>query len=283
MSDITVIGLGLMGSALAKALLGAGHDVSVWNRNPEKTKPLTAKGAQASKTIADAVVASRIILLCVNNYATTKSVFEQGNALPLLNGRIVVQLSSGTPREATSGEGWFHKLGAGYLDGAILGSPGDIGSEKGQILIAGKDATWSECRFLLECLSGNLQHTGSKIDSAKILDQAWLSQRLGMHMGVFQGLLLCEAGGVAADVFGSTVAADERVRKLANTIHNKTFTDPVNTVKVWQEALHHIQIQAQETGTSSEVLEFIADKFQRAISAGYAEEDLAALIKVFEK
>ena len=56
---------------------------------------------------------------------------------------------------------------------------------------------------------------------------------------------------------------------------------PINTVKVWQEALHHVQNHAKELGINTEVLEFIADKFQRAKSAGYEEEDLAALIKIF--
>ncbi len=68
---------------------------------------------------------------------------------------------------------------------------------------------------------------------------------------------------------------------IANTIHTNTFTDPINTLKVWKEALHHIQIHAKVLGTNSEVLEFIADKFERAESAGYEKEDLAALIKIF--
>ncbi len=68
---------------------------------------------------------------------------------------------------------------------------------------------------------------------------------------------------------------------IANTIHTNTFTDPINTLKVWKEALHHIQIHAKVLDTISEVLEFIADKFERAESSGYEKEGLAALIKIF--
>jgi 3-hydroxyisobutyrate dehydrogenase-like beta-hydroxyacid dehydrogenase len=283
MSDITVIGLGLMGSALAKTLLIAGHEVTVWNRNLEKTKPLVSRGAQVAASIEEAIKVSRVILVCINNYETTRSLIEQGDASAMLIDRVVVQMSSGTPQEAQLSEEWFQGIGADYLDGAILGSPRDIGTKEGQILIAGKKSSWSECKPILECLAGKFQYTGTKIDTAKILDLAWLSQRLGMYMGVFQGLLLCKAAGVELDVFGSTVAADERVSMVASTIHNKTFTDPINTVKVWKEALDHIQIQAHATNTNSEVLEFIAEKFQRAYTAGYEEEDIAALIKVFGK
>jgi len=281
MSEISVIGLGSMGSTLAKTLLSAGHTVTVWNRSQEKAELLVGDGAEIGVTVAEAVEASPVTLVCIDNYTTTRKIFASDEVLSMLADRVIVQMSSGTPLEAVADEGWFLEKGAGYLDAAILGSPKVIGTKAGQILIAGNENLWKECNTVLECLVGNFQYTGTRIDSAKILDLAWLSQRLGYFMGVFQGLLLCEAGGVGLDVFSATVAVDARASMIANTIHTNTFSDPVNTVKVWEEALHHIQIHAKELGTNSEILDFIADKFQRAQSAGYEEEDLAALIKVF--
>ena len=282
MSEISVIGLGSMGSTLAKTLLSAGHAVTVWNRNQEKAERLVDDGAQIGVSVAKAVEASPVILVCVNDYTTTRTIFAADEVLSVLAGRTVVQMGSGTPPEAIADEKWFVDNRANYLDAAILGSPKTIGTETGQILIAGNEKFWQECKTILTCLVGNFQYTGAKIDSAKILDLAWLSQRLGYFMGVFQGLLLCQAGGVELDVFSSTVAVDARASMIADTIHTNTFTDPVNTVKVWKEALHHIQTHAKVLGTNSEVLDFIADKFQRAQTAGYAEEDLAALIKIFK-
>ena len=281
MSEISVIGMGLMGSALAKTLLSAGHTVTVWNRSLERAELLVGDGAEIGVTVADAVKASPVILVCIDNYATTRKIFASNEVLSVLADRVVVQMSSGTPLEAVADEGWFVEKDAGYLDAAILGSPKIIGTQAGQILIAGKENLWKQCKTILECLAGNFRYTGTKIDSAKILDLAWLSQRLGYFMGVFQGLLLCEAAGVGLDVFSATVAVDARASMIANTIHTNTFTDPINTVNVWKEALHHIQTHAQELGTNSEVLDFIAEKFQRAQAAGYEEEDLAALIKIF--
>jgi 3-hydroxyisobutyrate dehydrogenase-like beta-hydroxyacid dehydrogenase len=281
MSEISVIGLGSMGSTLAKTLLSAGHGVTVWNRSQEKAELLVADGAEIGITIADAVEKSPVILVCIDNYTTTRKIFASDEVLSVLADRLVVQMSSGTPSEAVADERWFVEKGAGYLDAAILGSPKVIGTKEGQILIAGNKTLWKECKSVLECLAGNFQYTGTKINSAKILDLAWLSQRLGYFMGVFQGLLLCEAGGVGLDVFSTTVAVDARASMIANTIHTDSFTDPINTVKVWKESLHHIQTHAKVLGTNSEVLEFIANKFERAESAGYEKEDLAALIKIF--
>jgi 3-hydroxyisobutyrate dehydrogenase-like beta-hydroxyacid dehydrogenase len=281
MSEISVIGLGSMGSVLAETLLSAGHRVTVWNRSQEKAELLVGDGAEMRVTIAGAVEASPVILVCIDNYTTTRKLFAAQDVLSVLADRAVVQMSSGTPPQALGDERWFAEKGAGYLDAAILGSPKVIGTKECQILIAGNEGLWKECKPVLECLAGNFQYTGSKIDSAKILDLAWLSQRLGYFMGVFQGLLLCEASGVGLDVFSATVAVDARASMIANTIHDNTFTDPVNTVNVWKEALHHIQTHAKQLGTNHEVLDFIEAKFERAQSAGYGEEDLAALIKVF--
>ena len=281
MSEISVIGLGSMGSTLAKTLLSAGHAVTVWNRSQEKAELLVGDGAEIGVTVAEAVEASPVTLVCIDNYTTTRNIFASNEVLSVLSNRIIVQMSSGTPLEAVAHESWFLEKGAGYLDAAILGSPKVIGTKAGQILIAGDGNLWEKCNATLECLVGNFQHTGSKIDSAKVLDLAWLSQRLGYFMGVFQGLLLCEAGGIGLDVFSTTVAVDARASMIANTIHTNTFNDPINTVKVWNEALHHVQSHAKELGINTEVLDFVADKFQRAQSAGYMEEDLAALIKIF--
>jgi 3-hydroxyisobutyrate dehydrogenase-like beta-hydroxyacid dehydrogenase len=135
MSEISVIGLGSMGSTLAKTLLSVGHGVTVWNRSQKKSDLLVAEGAEIGATIADAVKASPIILVCIANYTNTREIFDSDEVLPLLSGRIVVQMSSGTPLEAIADERWFVEQGAGYLDAAILGSPKVIGTKAGQILI----------------------------------------------------------------------------------------------------------------------------------------------------
>ena len=283
MSDITVIGLGNMGSVLADTLMSAGNRVSVWNRSEAKADSLVSKGAIRASSVINAIEASPVILVCVSDYSTTRGIFESGGAHSALPGRTVVQFSSGKPQDAIDDEKWFLGKGSYYLDGAILGSPKVVGTEEGQILISGNGNTWEECQPGLKCLAGKLQYVGTKIDSAKVLDLAWLSQRFGLFMGVFQGLLLCESAEVSADTFGSTVAADQRITMIAETVQNGSYADPINSIKVWYEALHHLTDQANATNTNDEILRFIADKFQRAIDAGYEEEDLAAIIKIFKQ
>lgn len=112
MSDITVIGLGLMGSVLARTILRAGHKLTVWNRSPEKMQPFIDEGIAAAADAVSAVRASPVILICIDNYDVTRTLLNNDEMTPLIAGRTVVQLSTGTPREAQDSGQWMeqHKV-----------------------------------------------------------------------------------------------------------------------------------------------------------------------------
>ncbi|MEU4578356.1 NAD(P)-binding domain-containing protein [Nonomuraea sp. NPDC023979] len=61
---VTVVGLGPMGLVLAETLLGKGLTLTVWNRTPGKADALAAKGARRAATVAEAVAASPVTILC---------------------------------------------------------------------------------------------------------------------------------------------------------------------------------------------------------------------------
>lgn len=76
MKDITIIGLGLMGTALARTLLKNGYIVTVWNRSSEKCAMLKAEGARIAATCTDAVAASSTIVICIKSHPDTKALLE---------------------------------------------------------------------------------------------------------------------------------------------------------------------------------------------------------------
>lgn len=99
-SDVTVIGLGEMGSALARALMRADRRVTVWNRSAAKAGPLTAEGAQFAETAAAAAAASPMTMMCVSDYQAARDILETRGTAAALKGRTLVQLGNGTPKEA---------------------------------------------------------------------------------------------------------------------------------------------------------------------------------------
>ena len=76
MSNVSVIGLGPMGIALAQALISAGHNVTVWNRTASKAEPLIKDGAALAPSVASAVGASPVVIVCVADYAASHSLLS---------------------------------------------------------------------------------------------------------------------------------------------------------------------------------------------------------------
>ena len=223
MSEITMIGLGAMGSALARALLKSGHGLTVWNRTPQKMEPFAALGAETAESVADAVRASPVIMVCIDNYAATKQLLSSDDVVPHLAGRTVIQLGTGTPKEARDTEIWLKECGADYLDGAIDPYPDGIGAADARILFSGSKAAFQRSEAVLKCLGGDLRYLGENVGAAAALDLAELSESLGKYAGLVHGARLCEAEGVGTDLLASLYPVGNRARELAEIIHSGDF------------------------------------------------------------
>ena len=284
MSEISMIGLGAMGSALARALLKSGHGLTVWNRTSQKMEPLAALGAETAERVVDAVQASPLIMVCIDNYAATNQLLRNDDVVPHLAGRTVIQLSTGTPKEARDSEAWLKACGADYLDGAIESYPDGIGAEDGRLLFCGSEAAFQRSEAVLKCLGGDLRYLGENIAAAAALDLAELTESLGRYAGIVHGARLCEAEGVSADLFASLYPVGDRARELAEIIHAGDFRlgslyDGA-TIRVWEEVVQRLQTQARDAGMNGELPDYLSSLYKRAVAAGHGEEDIAALIKV---
>ena len=281
MSDISALGLGLMGAALAQALVASGHTVTVWNRSPAKALPLVELGAALASNVAAAVEASPVILICVNGYHVTRTMFESPEVVKNLSRRIVVQLSTGTPKEARESETWFVSHGAQYLDGAILAGPNAIGTPNSTILYSGRREAFERCNDLLKSFGEDVRFVGDKIGSAAALDLAWLSKLFGTYAGVAHGTILCKSEGVDLDLYSKVFMEKDSARWMIDVIGKNAFKNPGATLGVWNTALQRIRDQASHKEINCEVPDFVAGILNRAIAAGHGDEHIAAMVKVF--
>ncbi len=283
MTKISILGLGLMGAALTRELQRHGHSMTVWNRSPEKMQPFTDRGARGALNLVEAITASPVILICVDDYSVTRSFLDVENVTKNLIDHTVVQLSTGTPLEAHESAEWFKSYGASYIDGAILAGPETLGTESAQIIFAGPEDAFAEAEYLLSSLCQTIRYLGENIRSASALDLAWLCRHYGMFMGVTHGAILCESEGVSLDLYAQMFPESDYAHDYVNTMHKKDFKNPPATLDTWGAALKIISKQASDAGINSETPEFISSLFERAAQAGYGEEDVAALIKILRK
>lgn len=283
MTDVSVIGLGAMGSALARVLLQSGRSLTVWNRSAAKAVPLVEAGATLAGTVAAAVGASPVTVICVDNYTVAQTLLaETGEAAA---GRLLVQLSTGGPQEARDAQAWAHAHGAQYVDGAILAFPPQMGSPEATIIASGASAAFHAAEGVLRTLAPNLNYLGEAVGAAAAQDCAVAAYFAGGLIGALHGARICEAEGLRVDEYCALMAEISPVLGgdvdlLGRKIAADEFANPGASIKTWSAAITRLVRHAKDVGINDEFPSFAAGLFQRGLAAGYGGEEVAALIKV---
>ena len=158
MSSVAVIGLGGMGSRIARRLLDAGHEVLVWNRTPAKTAPLVGLGAAAAESPADATRRSEAVITMVTDPEALQSVTEGPNGVVAAasEATTVIQMSTVSPAATSRLESALEPTGAGLLDSPVLGSLAEVESGTLTIFAGGPDELVERWTPLLSVLGSVL-------------------------------------------------------------------------------------------------------------------------------
>src|SRR5436190_5692413 len=210
--DVAVVGLGVMGSRIAARLLEAGHRVVVWNRDPAKTEPLVAGGAERAKTPAQAAGAAAATITMVSDPAALAAVTEgdEGVVAGLGDGALV-QMSTVSP-EATRR---LAELAGGIVDAPVLGSISEVEAGTLKIFTGGPPELLKRVRPVLADL-GTVLEVGSvgAGTAAKLVANTTLIgviAVLGEAIAVGQRLGLDPA--TLLDVLGATPLAEQAARR----------------------------------------------------------------------
>ena len=195
---------------------------------------------------------------------------------------VLRQLSTGTPKEAREASDWMTARDVAYLDGAILAGPQHIGTDEAQILLSGDESAHERASHLLECLGGAVRYLGPNVGAASALDLAWLTTCYGRFMAIIHAANLCKSEDVGIDDFISLFPDEPDIQHYAKVIHEETFHECTATLQVWGAALQRIQQQGVDANINTQVPDFVASFFKKAVDAGYGEENVMALVKVLQ-
>src|SRR5215467_5515598 len=124
MADLGFVGLGVMGSSIARRLLAAGHEVSVWNRTRDKAEPLLAGGARWAESPRAAAERGELVFTMVTNTAAVQAVTEgkDGILAGLEPGKIYVDMSTASPANTRALADRVAAVGADMLDAPVSGT-----------------------------------------------------------------------------------------------------------------------------------------------------------------
>ncbi|ASQ98716.1 NAD(P)-dependent oxidoreductase [Streptomyces violaceusniger] len=282
-TPVTVLGLGDMGTALARALVTAGHRTTVWNRTAAKAEALTAEGALTAATAGEAVAASPLAVVCLLDYDSVRQVLDPlGEAL---SGKAVVNLTNGTPRQARDLAAWAAGHGAQYLDGGIMAVPPMIGTPAAFLLYSGSPAAFAAHRAVLD-LFGESHHLGEDPGRAPLYDLALLSAMYGMFSGVLHAYALVRSDGVAAAdaapllgrwLTAMSGAVDGYARQIDSGDH---ATGVVSNLAMQSAAFVNFTGSARDQGISPELIAPIGDLMARRVADGHGHEGLSGLVEL---
>ncbi len=255
MTDVTVLGQGMMGRALATALLAAGHEVTVWNRTPGRAAP----GTQEAATPGAAAAASPLVVACVVDNAALKSVLTPD----LTRNRTFVNLTNGTPRQARE---LAEEFGDSYVDGGIMAVPPMIGQPGSLILYSGSKDGFTQAEPFLETL-GEARFLGEDPGRASLYDLALLSAMYGMFGGIDHALALGASAGVPEGDLRPMVVAWLRAM-LTGQEQPADHAAEYASLEMQAQAYVNLLDASRDQGVRTDLVAPMGELLHRAVAAG---------------
>ncbi|MFH8369942.1 NAD(P)-dependent oxidoreductase [Streptomyces sp. NPDC018031] len=278
-APVTVIGLGLMGKALAAAFLEAGHPTTVWNRTAARADELVARGAVLAPSVADAVRASPLVVVCLTDAAAVRAALGPHRAD--LAGRALVNLTSGTSEEARELSTWT----GDYLDGAIMAIPEVIGRPEAFLLFSGAPEVFAQHRDSLDRL-GSATFFGEDPGLASLYDVALLGLMWGTLNAFLHGAALLGAAGVDATAFAPFAnqwvgSVTQFIGAYAEQLDRGEYPADDVSLETHLATMKYLVRESAAAGIDTEWPARIQALTERAIEAGHAGAGYAGLIEVF--
>jgi putative dehydrogenase len=286
MSNIGVIGLGAMGSGMAKSLRRAGHTVHVCDARPGAAEAFAREGGVACASPAEVGRACAVVVSVVVNAQQTETVLfgAEGAATAMAAGSLFVMCSTVDPNVSIAFEARLEALGLHYLDAPISGGAAKAASGDMTMMTSGKPAAYACCEGLLEAMAakvyrlGDTAGNGSKV---KIINQLLAGVHIAaaaeaMALGLREGVNAAALYEVITNSAGNSWMFENRMAHVL-----KADYTPLSAVDIFVKDLGLVLDTARASKFPLPLASTAHQMFMQASTAGYAREDDSAVIKIF--
>lgn len=280
--SISIIGLGAMGAALAGALIDAGNAITVWNRTSARADALIARGARRAATVAGAIAASDVLVLCLTDYAAVETTLADVGAA--IAGKTVVNLTNGRPDEVRAIAARLDGLGARYLDGGIMATPPMIGTPHAFVLYSGDSAAFRDAEQQLAAF-GQSHYLGEDPVLAAVSDLSLLSAMYGLFGGYLHATALAGSVGFTAKQFLPLVepwlaammtALPDYAERIDSGDHAR---DVMSNLQMQSVAITNIVAASRSLGIDPAFMEPIERLAKKRLAAGFGSDEASGLIE----
>jgi 3-hydroxyisobutyrate dehydrogenase-like beta-hydroxyacid dehydrogenase len=283
--DVSVFGLGAMGTIVARTLAEKGKRVAAWNRSPGKAESLQGTGIHVYDTPEDALQASQVSIFVMLDMNAATQTLSALRASDVLKGRTIVNYSSGSPEECQEMYDLVTAAGGRYINGVIMAYPRNIGSPESYCIHLGDPGAFADHQQLLELLAGHailLPATEFYAFAAAVNAQtfstmfsffevAGTAHRMGLPIRQMARQINNASRFFAAD------AIEDAIRRFEGS----DFEGDQATVDVHAEGFAYIQEYMHSQGAWSPIFDAVCEVARKAQQEGHGQEDIAATTKVF--
>jgi 3-hydroxyisobutyrate dehydrogenase-like beta-hydroxyacid dehydrogenase len=286
MATLGFVGLGAMGSRLARRLLEAGHGVTGYNRTPDKARALEPAGLEVAATPRDAAEGAAAVFSMVTDNAALRAVALGGDGIVAGLGResVFVEMSTVSPAvtreigEAVSARGAF------MLDAPVSGSTITVENGHASIVVGGDAAALERVRPYLAVMGpGGITHVGP-LGIAKTMKIA-TNLGLAVQMLAFsEAVLLAEKAGIArataVEALLKSVVASPMVKYRGPFVIGGMPRDAWFNVAMMQKDLQLALDQGHATGVPLPTTALTQEWLSMARGVGLGERDFATVFDV---
>ena len=286
MKQIGFVGMGLMGQPMAGCLSGAGYPLMVWNRTPEKTRPLLEKGAKWADSPKAVAQASDVVLTMVTDSKASEEVICGKNGIleGAHPGLVLIDMGSIAPEVSRSIALLAKDKGVPMLDAPVTGNPKVASDGKLGIMVGGPRETFDACLPIFEKMGVKIVYVGENGagTTLKLINNLILGIAIE---AVAEAFALAKKAGIdpqkvieITSVGGArTGAMETRGPRMAR----HEFTPHFSTNNMYKDLSSAMRL-AEEFGVSLPAASVTTEMLRAAKSQGKGDLDSCVVMTVLE-
>lgn len=287
MKRITVVGVGLLGSAVASRLLAGGFTVTGYDTRPDQMAGLGSRGLKAASSLKDAVAgADAVFTILPTPDAVEAAILGPGGLLGIVpRAATVIQMSTISPPLARRLAEAAAAVGIGFLDAPMSGTSAMVERGDCTIFAGGDAALVTACQPVFAAIAKRTTHVGP-VGSASL---AKLAANLLVALNtaaLAEALVLGTKGGLAPqvllDILKDSAGASRMVDVRGPLMVEHRF-EPQMKLELFLKDFRLMLEEAQRLGVALPLTSLTQQLCTATVAAGHGGDDLAALVTTLEK
>jgi 3-hydroxyisobutyrate dehydrogenase-like beta-hydroxyacid dehydrogenase len=283
--DLGFVGLGAMGSGMARVLLRAGHRVAVWNRTRERAAPLASEGAAVAGSPAEAA-RSGIVLTMLADDRAVEGVTSgpEGVLAGLPPGGVHVSMSTIGADTAEALARRHAEAGRAFVSAPVFGRPDAAAAAKLSVLVAGPADAVARVTPALRALGPRLFELGVEPAAANVVKLAGNFLITAVIEGLAEAFAVAGKAGVdraaLLEVLVGTLFDVPVYRNYGKMILEERFTPPGFTLPLGLKDNRLLLQAGERLAVPLPLASLVRDRMLAAIANGHAAEDWSAFARV---